>query len=111
MPWRDKKSHPGSPGAHPISDFLFGWTRAPSGRRIVALALLIAGGLLLAADVFLPRKSYFETEGVPGFYALFGFVSFCAAVLSGWPLGRWLRRAEGYYERPEERSAREAEDG
>ena len=110
MPWRDKKPQPGSPGSHPLSDALFGWTRAPSGGRLVTLTLLLAGGLLLATDIFLPRKSYFETEGVPGFYALVGFVSFCAAVLSGWPLGRWLRRAEGYYERPEERGGAEAGD-
>jgi hypothetical protein len=35
---------------------------------------------------------------MPGFYALFGFLAFGVAVLSGWPLGKLLRRREDYYE-------------
>ena len=35
---------------------------------------------------------------MPGFQGVFGFLAFGLAVLSGWPLGKMLRRPEDYYD-------------
>jgi hypothetical protein len=81
----------GEPGEHPLSILLFSWMRSVLFFRVV-MALLAGFGALLVALEFI------MTSHVPGFYALFGFVAFSAAVLSGWPLGYLLRRREDYYD-------------
>jgi hypothetical protein len=95
----------------PIADALFGWTRAAGAGRRVMWALLAVGLLLVASDFVFLRRGYFPLETIPGFHALFGFLAFSAAVLCGWPLGRWLRRPEAFYDRPSEDRAEEERNG
>jgi hypothetical protein len=59
---------------------------------LVTLAVLLP---MLALDLFLGRD-------IPGFYALYGFVScIVIVVVSKWLGKHWLQRAEGYYEEGE----------
>ena len=82
---------------HPVARLLFGWVEAKATPGIIlVLVLLIAIGLFLA-DVFVDRHEYLEFANATGFYGLWGFAAFAIAVLSGWPLGRLLRRDEDYY--------------
>jgi hypothetical protein len=81
----------GEPGEHPLSILLFSWMRTVLFFRVLMALLAGLGAFLVAYEFIL-------TSRVPGFYALFGFVAFSAAVLSGWPLGHLLRRPEDYYD-------------
>ena len=88
----------GEPGEHPLSILLFSWMRSTLFFRVVTALLAAAGALLIALDAVLVRHSYTSIESLPGFFGVFGFLAFGLAVLSGWPLGRLMRRPETYYE-------------
>ncbi len=90
---------PGEPGEHPLSVLLFSWMRTPLFLRVFAIGLCIAGVGLILAEIFLSPYAIKDVTGVPGFQGVFGFVAFAFAVLCGWPLGKWLRRPEDYYDR------------
>jgi len=47
----------------------------------------------------------FRWEEIPGFYALYGFVSCALLILVAKALGYWLRKEENYYRRFEEEGA------
>jgi hypothetical protein len=96
----------GDPGEHPLSVLLFSWMRSTLFFRIVMALLAGAGVVLIGLDVLLIRHSYSSFESLPGFFGIFGFVAFSLAVLSGWPLGRLMRRPEDYYE-PQDRDGQD----
>lgn len=89
---------------HPVSRMIFApmRTQAFANRCLVATAAaaLLLTGLGLVAGGAYPGR----IESLPGFYGLFGFGAFSLAVLSGWPLGRLLRRRERYYDKAEDRN-------
>ena len=90
---------PGEPGEHPLSVLLFSWLRTPLFPRFLMIGLGVIGlGLIGAEWLFAPHRIK-DATGVPGFYGVFGFIAFGLAVLSGWPLGKLLRRPEDYYDR------------
>jgi hypothetical protein len=89
----------GEPGEHPVSVLLFSWMRSRGFYRGLMAALAALGAVLIALEFIVPRRGYLPLEGLPGFFGMFGFIAFSFAVLSGWPLGKLLRRAEDYYER------------
>jgi hypothetical protein len=88
----------GEEGEHPLSVLVFSWMRSTLFFRIAMALFAGVGALLIALDVVLVRHSYASLESLPGFFGVFGFLAFCLAVLSGWPLGRLMRRPEDYYE-------------
>ncbi|MBU6319167.1 MAG: hypothetical protein KGS00_05900 [Alphaproteobacteria bacterium] len=90
-------------GEHPVSRMIFApmRTQAFANRCLVATAVL--AGLLVGVGLLAGGVSAGRIESLPGFYGLFGFGAFSLAVLSGWPLGRFLRRGERYYDRAESR--------
>lgn len=95
-----KKEKPqlGEPGEHPLSVLLFSWMRTKFFFR-VAMALLAAlGAVLIALEIALSGKTVTSLANVPGFFGIVGFVGFGVAVLSGWPLGKLMRRPEDYYD-------------
>ena len=53
--------------------------------------------LLFIADFFYKKKTYFETEAFPGFYALYGFAMCCALVICARGMRVFLMRDETYY--------------
>lgn len=91
----------GEPGEHPLSVLLFSWMRSQAFARglLIVLAIVCAG--LAAMDFVLHRHAKSVIEGLPGFFGVYGFAAFALAVLSGWPLGKLLRRPEDYYTRDE----------
>jgi hypothetical protein len=76
----------GDPGEHPLSILLFSWMRGKIFPRVFDVLLW---------QLAKPAK---DVTAMPGFYAGFGFLAFAFAVLSGWPLGKLLRRPESYYD-------------
>lgn len=88
----------GEPGEHPLSVFLFSWMRSKMFFRVLMALLGATGALLIALEVVLSNKPIVSVQNIPGFFGVFGFVAFSLAVLSGWPLGRLLRRPEDYYD-------------
>ena len=52
---------------------------------------------MIVIDLGVNRHEYLDFANATGFYAIWGFAAFAIAVLSGWPLGKLLRRDEDYY--------------
>jgi hypothetical protein len=88
----------GEEGEHPLSVLLFSWMRAKLFFRLFMAFLAALGALLIALEATFSGRPITSITNVPGFFGIFGFVAFAIAVLSGWPLGRLLRRPEDYYE-------------
>jgi hypothetical protein len=65
--------------------------------RLLRILMLICTALLLT-DFITPRHGPDGSEGVPGFYAVFGFVACVMLVLIARQLRKILMRGEDYYE-------------
>lgn len=89
----------GEPGEHPLSVLLFSWMRTPLFAKVFTWALAIAGLALIGIEMLLSVSPVKDVTQVPGFQGAFGFIAFSFVVLSGWPLGKILRRPEDYYEK------------
>lgn len=89
---------PGEPGEHPLSVLLFSWLRTPLFPRVLMIGLGVIGVGLIGVEWLLSSHRIKSVTDVPGFYGVFGFIAFGLAVLSGWPLGKLLRRPEDYYD-------------
>ncbi|MEO0883111.1 MAG: hypothetical protein AAFY34_10290 [Pseudomonadota bacterium] len=81
----------------PIAKGLFGWVEMKSAGQLIFWGLAALSVFLIAADFAIDRHYKEEIEGITGFYAIYGFLSFGFVVLMGWPLGRLLRRKENFY--------------
>lgn len=90
---------PSDKNIHPISKLLFGWVESPRTPLLLLLIVALISASLIVADLFIDRHEYEYTHFAEstGFYAFWGFTAFALAVLSGWPLGKLLRRDEDYY--------------
>lgn len=88
----------GEPGEHPLSVLLFSWMRGKLFFRIAMAFLAALGAVLIALEIVLSGKTVTSLANMPGFFGIVGFVGFGIAVLSGWPLGKLLRRPEDYYD-------------
>ncbi len=82
---------------HPMSKLLFGWVGSPRTPLIVLLLVIVICGGLVLFDLTVNRHEYLDFANANGFYSIWGFGAFALAVLSGWPLGKLLRRDEDYY--------------
>lgn len=90
---------PSDKNIHPISKLLFGWVESPRTPLLLLLIVALISASLIVADLFVDRHEYKYTAFAEstGFYGFWGFTAFALAVLSGWPLGKLLRRDEDYY--------------
>lgn len=61
-------------------------------------ALLIICIALFAAEFFYHKHGHFDFENIPGFYLFYGFVAYCAIVLTAKLLRKVLQRGEDYYD-------------
>lgn len=82
---------------NPIAKGLFGWVEMKSIGALIFWGLAALSVFLILADIAIDRHYKEEIEGVKGFYAVYGFLSFSFVVLMGWPLGQLLRRNENFY--------------
>lgn len=90
---------------HPVSRLLFGWVEGKRTPILLLAAVSLICFLLILVDLVLNRHEYVALADMTGFYGLWGFGGFALAVLSGWPLGKLLRRGEDYYGEADTRPA------
>jgi len=88
---------PNDDDMHPVSKLLFGWVSSPRTPLIMLVAVIVIALGLVLYDLSVDRHEYLDFANANGFYAIWGFAAFALAVLSGWPLGKLLRRDEDYY--------------
>lgn len=88
---------PSNDQMHPVSKLLFGWVEQPRTPLFLFVGVIIVCAGLIGVDLVLNRHDYVHLAESSGFYAFWGFGAFAFAVLSGWPLGKLLRRDEDYY--------------
>jgi hypothetical protein len=77
-----------------------GWMDKPAAVKRLFVILYVIAGLLFAAEFILGRHTEHPHpwEGVPGFYAIYGFISFWFLVLLAKPMRKLLMRPENYYD-------------
>lgn len=88
---------PNDDDMHPMSRLLFGWVSSPRTPLILLVLTVVIALSLVLIDFAVNRHEYLDFANANGFYAIWGFAAFALAVLSGWPLGKLLRRDEDYY--------------
>lgn len=88
---------PNDDDMHPTSKLLFGWVSSPRTPLILLILVVVISIGLVVFDLTVDRHEYLDFANANGFYAIWGFAAFALAVLSGWPLGKLLRRDEDYY--------------
>ncbi|MEC7288636.1 MAG: hypothetical protein VXW22_00855 [Pseudomonadota bacterium] len=96
-PESDEPMQPSDENMHPMSKLLFGWVEAPRTPFLLLVIVVAISAVLIVADLAINRHDYLDFANATGFYAFWGFAAFAIAVLSGWPLGKLLRRDEDYY--------------
>lgn len=96
-PESDEPMQPSDENMHPMSKLLFGWVEAPRTPFLLLVIVVAISAVLIVADLAINRHDYLHFANATGFYAFWGFAAFAIAVLSGWPLGKLLRRDEDYY--------------
>ncbi len=74
------------------------WLDNPANIRLILWALGLSCAGLFIADFLYHKHAHFEFEKWPGFYAWYGFLSYCTIVLSAKHLRKFLKREETYYE-------------
>lgn len=79
---------------HPLSLLLFAWMRGPRFAQAALGGSALFCLILAVVDLFRPRGLSTDIVHLPMFHAVFGACALSAIVLSGWPLGRLLRRGD-----------------
>lgn len=73
------------------------WLEQPRTVNGIVYGLWLACALLLVAGLFVHGHPHFGFDGWFGFYAGFGFLSYCVIVLGAKQLRKLLQRPEDYY--------------
>jgi hypothetical protein len=76
------------------------WIYRESTKKLL-MRLLLAGCAIsvLLEFVLGGRKGKFDVDGIPGFYALLGFVSCTLMIFAAKGLGLWLKVPTNFYEK------------
>ncbi len=93
----DPGDHQGDRGAeHAVHDFT-----GPLSPGVASLLKWFGAAcvVLFALDFVIERKTHAPREGIPGFYAIYGFVGCVLLVLLAKELRKIVMRDEDYYER------------
>ncbi|HEX9776535.1 MAG TPA: hypothetical protein VGA63_00160 [Geopsychrobacteraceae bacterium] len=76
------------------------WFDHPRNIKRLKIGFYAVLVLLVLPDFFMHKHSLFSSvEALPGFYALFGFISCVAIILISKLLGFVLKKKEDYYDR------------
>ncbi len=86
-----------SPNGLPPMARHFLWADDMSVVQKVIKCLAILCAILFVLDLILHRHAYVPGEGIPGFYAVVGFVAFTLIVLGATQLRRLILRNEHFY--------------
>lgn len=68
-----------------------------SDKNKFVIILVITCMFLIITNIVSPIYGYFESESIYGFYAGFGFISFCIIITIAKIFQRYLARDEDYY--------------
>jgi hypothetical protein len=79
-----------------LGQMLSGIDRPQSVQKII-YALYVICALLVAAEFFYYKKTYFSAEKIPGFYAAYGFFMCAGLVICARLMRIFLMRPEDYY--------------
>lgn len=77
------------------------WLDNPANVKLIISALVVVCVALFLADFFYHKHGHFAFEQWPGFYAWYGFLSYCAIVLTAKQIRKVIGRKEAYYESEE----------
>ncbi|WP_457644955.1 hypothetical protein [Profundibacter sp.] len=86
-----------NPETYPALGRLLSWVDKPGSGNKIFRALVVVCGLLFIADFAIEKHSAFEMEDLPGFFAVYGFVSFAVLILAAKALRVLIKRPEDYY--------------
>ena len=86
------------------------WLDKPSTLRLIIVTLVLVCIALVAVDFFYHKHGHFDFEQWPGFYAWYGFLSYCLIVLSAKQLRKIIGRKEQYYESTDSDTNNEFDD-
>lgn len=75
------------------------WLDNPANIKLIVWALAIVCVLLFLADFFYHKHGHFDFEQWPGFYAWYGFLSYCTIVLTAKQIRKLIGRDESFYEK------------
>ncbi len=75
------------------------WLDSPANIKLIVWALAIVCVLLFLADFFYHKHGHFDFEQWPGFYAWYGFLSYCTIVLTAKQIRKLIGRDESFYEK------------
>ena len=70
----------------------------PKNKKIMAVLFFVLLALLLFIDFFTYKSSYFGWDGLPTFYAIYGFVGCVLLVVIAKNMRRFIKREEDYYD-------------
>ena len=88
-----KGTPPADSGDEPVHFF-----DKPGNVKRVLVMLYAVSAILLLADFVVHRHVEHPLEGLPGFYAVYGFVGCVTLVMAAKQLRRWVMRPEEYYD-------------
>ena len=74
------------------------WLDRPRSVDKIIRAVAVICLAVLAADFFYEKHGHYSWEEWPGFYALFGFLSFVVIDIGGKGLRKLVMRDEDYYD-------------
>ncbi len=74
------------------------WLDKPATLNLIIAVLVLSCIALFAVDFFYHKHGHFDFEQWPGFYAWYGFLSYCAIVLTAKQMRKLIGRREDYYE-------------
>lgn len=75
----------------------FLWADSAHAIQRLIIGLCVVCGILVVLDLIFHRHAYAPGEGLPGFYAVVGFVAFAFIVLAAGQLRKVILRNENYY--------------
>lgn len=70
----------------------------PGTVKLIIAILVVSCVALFAVDFYYHKHGHFNFEEWPGFYAWFGFLSYCTIVLSAKQMRKLIGRKEDFYE-------------
>ncbi len=86
-----------NPDTYPALGRMLTWVDKPGNGNRIFRALIVVCALLFVADFVIERHGEFEIEDLPGFFAVYGFVSFTVLILAAKALRGLIKRPEDYY--------------
>ncbi len=71
----------------------------PGRVKVIVSTLFFVCAVTVVADFFYDKHTYYDFEHLPGFHALYGFVSCVLLVLAAAQMRKVVMRDEDYYDR------------